>query len=251
MGFLLSETKESFFSLDSNRPLLTFFHLFTKPEEVIGGYINGVRRKYINAFGYFTIAITLSSFFYFVVFKLYPNAFDALYAGQDYSDPQIKMQQEINRTVFEYQSIIFFVAIPFLAFISRMVFLKNKRFNFAEHLIINLYGYSQVSIMSIILYSITAWSPQLFKIAVFSAILMQIIYYFYILRRLFEISFGKMILKTLLFFLILIPIYLVISLAIFGIMLITGTLDFQEMMEAEKAKRAVSYMASSVMNWTS
>ncbi|MFC7358358.1 DUF3667 domain-containing protein [Jejudonia soesokkakensis] len=251
MGFLFTEAKESFFSLDSNRPLLTFIHLFTRPEEVIGGYINGVRRKYINAFGYFTIAITLSSFFYFVIFKLYPNAFDALYANQDFSDPQIQMQQEIQRTIFEYQSVIFFVAIPFLALLSRLVFLKNKRYNFAEHLIINLYGYAQVSIVSIMVYSLTAWSPEIFRIAIFSAFAIQLGYYFYILKRLFEISWKKMIIKTLVFLAILVPIYIGVSILVFAILAITGAIDFQEMIEAERAKRAVSYIASSVINWTS
>lgn len=251
LGFLFTEAKESFFSLDSNRPLLTFIHLFTKPEEVIGGYINGVRRKYINAFGYFTIAITLSSFFYFVIFKLYPNAFDAIYANQDFSDPQLKMQQEINRTVFEYQSLIFFIAIPFLAIISKLVFLKNKRYNFAEHLIINLYGYAQVSIISIILYSLTAWSPEAFKVVIYSVTAIQVGYYTYILKKLFEISWGKILLKVLLFIIILMPIFVGLIMITVVLMFITGVIDFQEMMEAERAKRAVSYIASSVINWTS
>ena len=66
MGHLASEMKEGFFSIDSSKPARTFIHMFTKPDEVIGGYINGVRKKYINAFGYFTLALTLSSFFFFV-----------------------------------------------------------------------------------------------------------------------------------------------------------------------------------------
>ncbi|MDO6470350.1 DUF3667 domain-containing protein [Maribacter sp. 1_MG-2023] len=52
------DATERFFNID-NTFLITFKHLFTKPDEVIGGYINGVRKKYLNPTSYFTIAITL------------------------------------------------------------------------------------------------------------------------------------------------------------------------------------------------
>ncbi|WP_297793856.1 DUF3667 domain-containing protein [uncultured Eudoraea sp.] len=42
---------ERYFDLD-NTFLRTFIHMFTKPEQVIEGYISGIRRKYLNPISY-------------------------------------------------------------------------------------------------------------------------------------------------------------------------------------------------------
>ena len=52
---LFSHFSEQFLNYD-NKFLQTFIHLFTKPEDVIGSYINGTRKKYVNVISYFAIA---------------------------------------------------------------------------------------------------------------------------------------------------------------------------------------------------
>ena len=52
---------DRYFNLD-NTFLKTFLHLFTKPQIVIEGYINGIRRKYLNPISYLGISLTLSGF---------------------------------------------------------------------------------------------------------------------------------------------------------------------------------------------
>ncbi|MGK0251426.1 MAG: hypothetical protein ACI81G_000863, partial [Gammaproteobacteria bacterium] len=42
-----------------NAFLKTFLGLFKHPEDVIGGYLKGMRKKYLPAFSYFAIAITV------------------------------------------------------------------------------------------------------------------------------------------------------------------------------------------------
>jgi uncharacterized membrane protein YvbJ len=44
---LLEHAVEEFLSID-NKFLITITHLFTRPEVVIDGYINGLRKKYMN-----------------------------------------------------------------------------------------------------------------------------------------------------------------------------------------------------------
>ncbi|WP_369598046.1 DUF3667 domain-containing protein [Mesonia mobilis] len=46
-----------------NTFLKTYAHLFTQPHIVIGDYINGVRKKYLNVVSYITIALTLAGFY--------------------------------------------------------------------------------------------------------------------------------------------------------------------------------------------
>ena len=64
---------ERYFNLD-NTFLRTILHLFTQPEIVIGGYINGIRKKYLNPISYLGIAVTLSGALVFIVQKFYGNA---------------------------------------------------------------------------------------------------------------------------------------------------------------------------------
>ena len=48
---LLAHFSEQFLNYDNNF-LKTFLHLFTKPEVVIGGYIDGTRKKHVNVIPY-------------------------------------------------------------------------------------------------------------------------------------------------------------------------------------------------------
>lgn len=67
---LLSDITERHFNLD-NTFLRTFFHLFTKPDVVINGYVNGTRRKYVNPISYFGIALMLAGFLMFFMRKVF------------------------------------------------------------------------------------------------------------------------------------------------------------------------------------
>ena len=57
---------ERYFNLD-NTFIRTFVHLFTKPEVVIEGYLQGIRRKYLNPISYIGIALTLSGIIVFLM----------------------------------------------------------------------------------------------------------------------------------------------------------------------------------------
>ncbi|RFN59928.1 DUF3667 domain-containing protein [Marixanthomonas ophiurae] len=246
---LLSEIYYAFFSIDSNKPVRTFVDLFKKPEEVIGGYIDGVRKKYIHAFGYFTIAVTLSSLFYFILLKFFPETLDGMLLFQNNDAAQMEMGRTIYRSVFEYQTLMFFTFVPVLALLSWIVFFNKRKYNYAEHLIINLYCYSQASIISIGLFFLTFWSQTLFGIISMLSFIIQIVYFAYVLKRLFKLSGLQLLIKFIYFFALLIPLYIIFTIIIMGIMLANGSLD--ELIEAERAKKEISYTASSAINWTS
>lgn len=40
--------------------------LWMKPEDVINGYVNGLRKRYMSAFSYFAVALTLGSIYMFI-----------------------------------------------------------------------------------------------------------------------------------------------------------------------------------------
>jgi hypothetical protein len=247
---LAKESGAIFFNIDTNKPIKTFLDLFRKPENVINGFIQGVRKKYINAFGYFTIALTFSGLFAFIHRKWYPTLFESMVEGLYDTQIQTDFFMSFMGSFYEYQSLILLAMVPLLAFMSKLVFLKNKRYNYTEHLVINTYAYSHITILTNILYISTIWNETLFTYLSMFSLPLQMLYYFYCLKKLYSISIGKMLLKTLLFIVILGAVYFVLII-LAGIYMVFFT-DFLEVIKAEmKAEKAVSYIASSVINWTS
>lgn len=249
MKYFLTEIRDGFLNIDSNRPLRTFIDLFKRPEVVIEGYITGTRKKYINAFGYFTIAITFSSFFYFIMLRFFPEVLSQAYAQPDTSAAQNELMKNVMDTVYEYQTVFFFLMIPIFALLSWVVFYNKKKHNYAEHLVLNLYAYSHASIMSVLIYFLTVWNTEVFVVATMFAACIQFIYYCFVLKRIYKLSLKQLVLKILYFLVLLIPLYIAFSLILLVILALFGGLD--GIIEAEKARQGVTYIASSVMNWTS
>jgi hypothetical protein len=245
---LISQLGEEFFNYD-NRLLRTFVGLFTKPEVVIDGYIQGVRKRYANPVGYFTLMVTFSGLYLWVMQKFYPDVMQRLFAGLNESEAQVEASMEFNSFFFEYQSFIFFASIPLFALISKLVFFNIKRYNYTEHLVINIYAYSQASAMSTLLSLATIWAFEVYQYVAFLVLPLQIVYYGYMFKRLYGMSLGRILIKSLVFLLILMLLYLVFIVIALVVMIANGT--FMEMVEEQRARQGVSQVISSAMNWTS
>lgn len=199
---LLEDFIDRFLNIE-NSFFKTFIALFTKPEDVIVGFMNGMRKKYLPAFNYFAIALTVNGIYNFILRKwliddLY-NAQTSIYGVSD--DP---FQQEFAGvwmdTLLEYQSLVMFATIPFLAILARMVFWNYKKFNLTEHLVIQLYTYSHMSIVMVIVTILCSWSTLLLTVVSFVNFFWMFGYSAYVLKRVFELDLARLILKTLLFF---------------------------------------------------
>ncbi len=211
---------ERFFNID-NTFLKTFLALFTRPEDVIGGYIDGVRKKYLNPISYFTIAVTLGALFVFLIRSVFPEAMDfSQNAMIEPTDPRynanIEMGKKINDAIFEYQNLFYVLMIPLLSLISKIVFFNKKTYNFSEHFVINIYGYAQMSICVNLLYIMFIWNSQMLMILSFLTGIAQIVYFTYVFKKLFKLSLEQTILKLLLFLgilviLIIAAIFLVVA----------------------------------------
>ncbi len=184
----------------------TFVALFKRPEDVIDGYVNGTRKKYISAFGYFTIAVTIAGIYAFILQQWF---LDDMIAAQSSLMPEQEMPQwqiEFNKKIFEYTfkytTLVYFLTIPLMAIMSRTVFWNYKKYNFVEHIVIYLYGYSQVAMVSAVLQLVFIKVHfMLLAISVLS-IFWNIGYFTYVLKRIFKLRLDQIILKTLLFILL-------------------------------------------------
>lgn len=210
---LSGEFIESFWSIESNKPVLTFIDLFKKPAQVIDGYINGLRKKYINPFGYFTIALTLTGIYTYINLKYFPEYLDNGIIKANDGDRDISRQ--LNATVLEYINLITFLLIPIITLISKLVFFKNKRYNLAEHLIIQLYTYSQIHIITSILVIISFVNPSAFKLTNLLSLPLYVIYYSFVFQKLYDLRFWQIFLKTLLFITIFIFLMIILMIVVF------------------------------------
>lgn len=228
---LFTSFSEQFFNYD-NKFLQTFITLFKKPEDVIGGYIGGIRKKYVNVISYFAIAITISGLQIYVMQK-----FPIDMGGYLNPDPNLaKIQQEMNESIFktvsEYQSLIMMLYMPFYALLARLIFYKNKLLNYTETLVLFMYAQAQTSIVigliTIIIIPIGV-SMTFLGLAI---IPIQILYFAFCLKRVYNLNMSQIILKTLIFLIILGILFVIITAIASYIMFQNGMFD--EMIEAKK-----------------
>lgn len=229
---LFDHFSETFFNYD-NKFLQTFIGLFTKPDDVIGSYIDGTRKKYVDVVSYFAIAITLSGLQLYILNKFFPSSLDmsSLY-GNAIDDTQ---KNDIMSNIQEYQSIIMMLYVPIYAIISRIVFLDKKTYNYTEQLVIYMYIQAQISIASaFILTILVAFGLNYFSMS-FPFALIMVAYAGYCLKRLYKLTIPELILKTLIFGLILGALIVLIIIIVVAYMYLSG--QIQDIVEAQKAAK--------------
>lgn len=196
MRNLFEDIAYRYFNYD-NKFLKTFIDLFSKPEVVIESYIYGTRKKYIDVISYFTIAITLTGLYVYVITNFYPDAMTSDNFLSAYAAPGSKeiQAQQIN-LMTKYSSLMMMSFIPLYALIAKIVFFNKKKFNFTELIVVFLYTQAQMSIITAIVTIIILVLG--IDIMMFSFILsfLMIIYYAYCLKRLYKISTAGIVLRS-------------------------------------------------------
>jgi hypothetical protein len=147
----------------------------------------------------------------------------------------IEIQKKNLSFMQEYQSIIMMFYVPIYAVFSKIVFLKNKKFNYTEHLVIFMYIIAQVSIVGAILSVLVSLIGTSLGVVAMITLPLQVIYSAYCLKRLFKLNLMEIILKTLIFFIVLAVISILLTILFFGgLYLIEGKEGFIEFFKAYK-----------------
>lgn len=203
---LFADINEQFLNID-NKFLKTFIHLFTKPDVVIDGFINGTRKKYINVIQYLAISLTLLGVQLFILNKFYPDFFQAVFTDtQNYlamypeeTRPKIEeFMSDYYTFINEYQSLIYVLGIPFTAFVTRLAFLKEKLYNFTEHIVVNTYITAQYVIFSFFTYLVFAIFNLNIEVLVTISIVLYMFYYGFVFYKTHNLSIVTIILRFLL-----------------------------------------------------
>lgn len=242
LKFLFKEFLDKVLSVD-NKLLKTFWHLFTKPEKVISGYIDGVRKRYFNPFSYLLISITLAGVATLITRDFTIKAISAANSVTSTNEIGIQATEQVMNFIFDYQSFMTIISIPLYAFVSWLVFLNKKKYNYLEHNIIYIYTSAQLSVINFLIVGIIYLiHVNLLFIASFVISFIFIAYNCYVLIRLFKLSFLQFIIKSLYFLAIGLILYIIISiLAIIGIYLMFGK-EYFEQFNPNKVKDSIQIL---------
>ena len=227
---LFAHISETFFNYD-NKLLRTIISLFTKPEDVICSYIDGVRKRYINPINFFGLSLTLAGISVFLIKKFYLEYFDLkawMMSLEIFSNEfsQRALESYSTSDSMEYSSLIFAAIIPVFGVISRIVF-YNKKYNLTEHIVIYIYTMSLYSILSILIgQAILIIAPTYYISFIFLSYPVILIYHCYVLKRIFKLSFSELLLKTFLFLVLFLFSYILLAITSFIIALLIGSYDF-------------------------
>ncbi|MFS4467182.1 DUF3667 domain-containing protein [Maribacter sp. 2210JD10-5] len=212
---------ERYFNVD-NTFLRTFIHLFTKPEVVIGGYIQGIRKKYLNPISYMGIAITLSGFLVFLM-KRKSDQLDFDVFGTGASSPDL---QPLFDFTTDYQAILFVLYIPMMASSAWLAY-EQIKYNFTERLTVFIYTLAQWSIGTFIpSILILSFIPEYYGLIVFPMMGLMYLYTGYIIKRTGKLKGLDLIAKILVFYILFTIQYFALSALIPVILILTGTMDF-------------------------
>jgi len=231
---LAHQVNEEFISID-NKFIQTLISLFSKPEAVIDGYINGLRKKYINVITYYAIALTVLGFQMFLLKQFFPeflesqnNAFAESFktGSNEAENPFADFPDLMNN----YQGVLFSIFMPFIAIGTWIIYLDKKKHNYTEHLVINLYITAQSIFFTFIIYmALALFNVKDYFLASIIATPPMIIYGAYVFKRLFKSTFFNALLRYLVAYIIymiafsIILVLIIIVLVVY--LLITGKLN--------------------------
>lgn len=130
--------------------------------------------------------------------------------------------QEIMSVITENLSIIMMLFVPAYALTSKLVFLKNKLYNYTEHVVIFMFIVAQLSIFGALINLMVAFFGVSLGEMSFFTLGFQLLYTAYCLKKLFKLSLLGIVLRTLLFIAIFAVLYIVLIIAVLLILFLIG-----------------------------
>ncbi len=229
---LIYDFLERYFNLD-NTFLKTIWHMLIKPEEVCGGYISGLRKKYLNPVSMLAISLTASGFILFLMKKLAWGNIDFSKISYVQTSSGGAGTEKIMASTMEYSSLLFLFYIPVLAFAS-YVFFNKKNYNLAEHMVTAIYALTSFSIISAVYAIITLLiSPQFYIDVALIYSLVMVLFCGYVAYRNSLDKKTSLFWRVPLFLMVFLVGYFGISILTLGALLITGEISFQDFMPAK------------------
>ncbi|MDH7445699.1 DUF3667 domain-containing protein [Aquimarina sp. 2201CG14-23] len=230
-----------------NKYFKTLRIFFMHPDVVVKNYIDGTRKKFIAPFTFLAIGVGLITFLFnsfseeyadlssaMINDSFYETMFNSIeridkekpesyFTSEEYNQKYIEFknnQVETNKKYSEftvkYFNIMVLLTMPLYTYMAFLTF-GRKRFNYAEHLVINSYiqGFSTLSTLLFFGLSFLV-NPSLYPIS----ILVTIFYYMFTYKKMYEISWLRSFLMLLKFLGILLITVIILMIVVFIISVI-------------------------------
>ncbi|TBN00437.1 DUF3667 domain-containing protein [Hyunsoonleella flava] len=226
---LIYDFLERYFNLD-NTFITTIKHMLVKPENVCGGYINGLRKKYLNPVSMLAITLTLSGLTLFLMKKIAWESIDFGSISYAQTSAGGEGTKKIMASTMEYSSLLYLAYIPVLAF-AGLIFFNKKNYNFAEHMIIAIYGITAFSIVSSVYSVITLMiNPQFYIDYALLYSLIMILFCAYVAYRNSKDSVKSLFWRVPLYFVFFLMGYMGLSILTMILLFLTGEVSVQDFM---------------------
>jgi len=212
-----------FFDLD-NTLFRTIVQLCFHPEKVIDAYIQGVRKRYLNPLSYLGIALTLSGILIFVLQKIMTPD---LFFGFSGELPE-KVAQKLYDTLFDFSSLFFIGYIPVFAIAGYLTFNKKDYF-LSEYMISYIYIMAHWSIITFpVSLLVLIFSPASYSSMSFPILFFMVMYCLFAMQKLHRFSPATVVLRSLVFFALMVIGYFALIMVFYAILFLTGTLELQD-----------------------
>ncbi|MCG8328886.1 MAG: DUF3667 domain-containing protein [Chitinophagales bacterium] len=208
----------------------TMKQLSYRPGNVARDYLAGKRKLYYNPLRYLILIVAANAII-MVSTGYYDRQYEAMQywqssflEGQSDTDQTASIDENIKKTARvreatkKYLNIIALLTLPFIGFVSYLGF-RKRQYNYAEHLALNAFWNAQSALFSLFILLLSALSPYLLILSFGIILIINIIYYSIGYKQLFELSYGKALLKAVVtliggFFLFYVTILLLTSIGV-------------------------------------
>lgn len=249
--YLMKDVASNVFGWD-NKYFRTLRAVITRPQVILKEYINGTRKKYMNPFSFFAIGAALALLVFNQFADEYVELSNSLNEGQielmekamhdnitetqkekhlkageavpdeaalaeEFKQEQLDRNAEVQKSILKYFNLFAFVILPIYTFIAFLVF--GKPYNYGEHLVINAFIQGVTFLMTVLFFLGSLFvSPHLY----FLSMLVMVIFYTYVYAKLYDLTFGKSMVKVLKFIGVLLGVILAFAVVLFIIGVIFG-----------------------------
>lgn len=220
---LFEHISETFFNYD-NKLLRTLIDLFVRPQVVIEGYVNGIRKRYVNPLSYLGIALTLSGLLFFIMQKVnFEIDVDVFNQGIDETT-----KSKITNMSSEYSTFFFLSYIPIFVAASWLI-LRDQKFNFTERTVAFIYAMAEFSLISFVpALLVLLISPEQYMSYSFVSLLFLFMYLSWLLFRLSKIKGLEFFAHLFIFFFTSFILFIGFYIAITILGFLTGQMSLED-----------------------
>lgn len=224
---LFTDIYERFFNLE-NSFFRTFKAMIFKPESVIGGYMEGLRRRFMNPISYLGVSLALSGLIYFIM-KVYAlERIDLDMAGTGTT----AATRKVFDAILEYNSFLFLLYIPVIALPAILSF-NQRGYNLPEHLVSATYSLAQYSLLTFpFSAAVLLLDPANFMGYSMGMLVFMFLYSLYVLLRLHRYAAGMAAVRSFVFLALLFIGYIGLSITINVVLVLLGVVSFEDFLPA-------------------